>query len=117
MFTNNDFQAEQFNGNIKDINEIPYQFIKSHHNPGHTAGSTSFEFPELGIIFTGDFVFKESIGRTDLKSGNHAAMINSIKNVFTNFNPDYEILPGHGESEKVSIISKDNIFIKEHVND
>ena len=117
MFTNNDFQAEQFNGNIKDINEIPYQFIRSHHNPGHTAGSTSFEFPELGIIFTGDFVFKESIGRTDLKSGNHAAMINSIKNVFTNFNPDYEILPGHGESEKVSIISKDNIFIKEHVND
>ena len=117
MFTNNDFQAEQFNGTIKDINEIPYQLIKTQLNPRPTAASTSFEFPDLGIIFTGDFVFKESIGRTDLTSGNHAAMINSIKNVFTNFNPDYEILPGHGESEKVSIISKDNIFIKEHVND
>jgi len=117
MFTDNAYEAEEFNGDILDIDKIPYDFIKTHHNPGHTSGSTSFEFPKLGIIFTGDFVFKESIGRTDLKSGSQDEMIHSIKNVFSMFNPDYEILPGHGASEKVSIISKDNIFIKEYLND
>jgi glyoxylase-like metal-dependent hydrolase (beta-lactamase superfamily II) len=44
-------------------------------------------------------------------------MINSIKNVYTLFKPDYEILPGHGPSEKVSNISKNNIFVKEHIYD
>ena len=117
MFTDNAFEAEEFNGDILDIDKIPYDFIKTHHNPGHTSGSTSFEFPQLGVIFTGDFVFKESVGRTDLKSGSQNEMIHSIKNVFSKFNPDYEILPGHGASEKVSIISKDNIFIKEYLND
>ena len=57
MFTNNAFNAEKFNGEITDIKDLPYEFIKTHYNPGHTAGSVSYEFPELGTIFTGDFVF------------------------------------------------------------
>ena len=117
MFTNNTFQAEKFNGEIIDIKNLPYDFIKIHCNPGHTEGSVSFEFPEMGTIFTGDFVFKDSIGRTDLKTGNHNDMISSIKNVFSKFNPDYEVLPGHGTSETVSNIRKDNLFIKEHLHD
>ena len=117
MFTNNTFQAEKFNGEIIDIKNLPYDFIKIHCNPGHTEGSVSFEFPEMGTIFTGDFVFKDSIGRTDLKTGNHNDMISSIKNVFSKFNPDYEVLPGHGSSETVSNIRKDNLFIKEHLHD
>ena len=44
-------------------------------------------------------------------------MISSIKNVFSKFNPDYEVLPGHGSSETVSNIRKDNLFIKEHLYD
>ena len=117
MFTNNTFQAEKFNGEIIDIKNLPYDFIKIHCNPGHTEGSVSFEFPEMGTIFTGDFVFKDSIGRTDLKTGNHNDMISSIKYVFSKFNPDYEVLPGHGSSETVSNIRKDNLFIKEHLHD
>ena len=39
------------------------------------------------------------------------------KRVYSKFNKDYEILPGHGPSEKVSIISKENAFIREYLND
>ena len=117
LFTNNFIQSETFNGEIIDVNTLNNDLINIYHNPGHTAGSTSFEFPDLGIIFTGDFVFKESIGRTDLKSGSNSDMISSIKNVYSKFNKDYEILPGHGASEKVSIISKENAFIREYLND
>ena len=59
-FTNNFIQSETFNGEIIDVNTLNNDLINIYHNPGHTAGSTSFEFPDLGIIFTGDFVFKES---------------------------------------------------------
>ena len=117
MFTNNKLTSESFNGEIKEVNNSGLDFIKIYHNPGHTEGSTSFEFTDLGLIFTGDFIFKEGIGRTDLSTGNHRDMINSIKNVYTLFKPDYEILPGHGPSEKVSNISKNNIFVKEHIYD
>ena len=117
MFTNNKLTSESFNGEIKEVNNSGLDFIKIYHNPGHTEGSTSFEFTDLGLIFTGDFIFKEGIGRTDLSTGNHRDMLNSIKNVYTLFKPDYEILPGHGPSEKVSNISKNNIFVKEHIYD
>jgi len=117
MFTDSELKAAQYEGDISNLESIPYDFIKTHHNPGHTAGSTSFEFTSLGLIFTGDFVFRDSIGRTDLKSGNNNKMIDSIKNVYSKFNPDYEILPGHGPSGKVSTISRGNIFIKEYLND
>lgn len=116
MFTDNAFEADMFNGDILDIDKIPYKFIKTYHNPGHTEGSTSFEFTDMGLIFTGDFVFRDSIGRTDLHTGSNDKMINSIKSIFSKFDPDFEILPGHGPSDKVSIIGKENVFIKEYIN-
>tara|TARA_B100000902_G_scaffold8655_1_gene10887 strand:+ start:2598 stop:3230 length:633 start_codon:yes stop_codon:yes gene_type:complete len=116
MFTNTTQDVEMFNGEIQDVEQSEFDFLNVYHNPGHTAGSSSFEFPELGLIFTGDFVFKDSVGRTDLKTGSHNEMISSIKNVYSLFNNDYEVMPGHGPSEKVSIISKNNSFIKDTLN-
>ena len=83
----------------------------------HTKGSVSYEFPNEGVIFTGDFVFKDSIGRTELFSGSMEEMNNSLKNIFLNFNDEYEILPGHGPSGKVISIKNNNEFIKALLND
>ena len=77
----------------------------------------SYEFPNEGLIFTGDFVFKDSIGRTDLFSGSMEDMNNSLKNTFLNFDDEFEILPGHGPSGKVRSIKNNNDFIKVLLND
>ena len=109
----NGLTLEQYIGEIKDIYSHQYEFLKVYSNPGHTVGSVSFEFPNLGAIFTGDFVFKESIGRTDLYSGSISSMKDSINNVFLNFEKSYDIFPGHGEYDSVENILNNNIVLKE----
>jgi len=113
----NGLTLEQYVGEIKDIYSHQYEFLKVYSNPGHTVGSVSFEFPNLGAIFTGDFVFKESIGRTDLYSGGISSMKDSINNVFLNFEKSYDIFPGHGEYDSVENILNNNIVLKELLND
>lgn len=69
-----------------------YEVIK---NPGHSKDSISFYFPKDGIMFTGDFIFLNSIGRCDLDGGDYNEMLNSLKNVLKY--PDNTLLcPGHG---------------------
>ncbi len=108
---------EMYSGELKYLEDIPFQNITYHKNPGHTKGSTSFELSDLGLIFTGDFVFNDGVGRTDLVSGSLTDMKDSIKNVFMNFNEDYEILPGHGPSGKVKSIKTNNKLIKDLLDD
>jgi hydroxyacylglutathione hydrolase len=113
----NGLTLEQYDGEIKDIYSHQYDFLKVYSNPGHTVGSVSFEFPNLGAIFTGDFVFKESIGRTDLYSGDITSMKDSINNVFVNFDKSFDIFPGHGEYDSVKNILNNNIVLKEFLDD
>ncbi len=77
----------------KNILEFNYEIIKT---PGHTKDSVSFYFPEEKIMFTGDFLFQNSFGRTDL-GGNNKEMLISLKLI--NSYPDNIIIyPGHGNS-------------------
>lgn len=116
-FMGNNQDIEKYEGELKSIDELPFTNINYFKNPGHTKGSVSYEFPNLGLIFTGDFVFKDSIGRTDLFSGSIDDMKISLNSVFMNFNEDSEILPGHGPSGKVKSIKNNNEYIKELIND
>jgi len=70
------------------------------YNPGHKEDSISFYFDDK-YLFSGDFIFYESIGRTDLKGGNMNDMINSIKNT-KRYNDNVIIYPGHGISTNFS---------------
>ena len=116
-FMGNSDGIEMYRGELNYLEDIPFQDITYYKNPGHTKGSTSFEFIDLGLIFTGDFVFNDGVGRTDLVSGSLTDMKDSIKNVFMNFNEDSEILPGHGPSGKVKSIKTYNKFIKDLLDD
>ena len=116
-FMGNSDGIEMYRGELNYLEDIPFQDITYYKNPGHTKGSTSFEFVDLGLIFTGDFVFNDGVGRTDLVSGSLTDMKDSIKNVFMNFNEDSEILPGHGPSGKVKSIKTYNKFIKDLLDD
>jgi glyoxylase-like metal-dependent hydrolase (beta-lactamase superfamily II) len=66
-----------------------------HHTPGHSPGSVCFYRPETKSLFTGDLVFKEGLGRTDLPGGSGADLKRSILRMAE---LDVNIvLPGHGE--------------------
>lgn len=69
--------------------------------PGHTAGSACFYFEEAGILVAGDTLFCESIGRSDLPTGNGRQLINSIKERLLVLDDSVRVYPGHGESTTI----------------
>lgn len=69
--------------------------------PGHSLGSLSYYSSARKIVFTGDALFKQSIGRTDLPGGDHATLINSISNKILTLPDNTIICPGHGPTTKV----------------
>lgn len=74
------------------INGLEFHVL---HTPGHSPGSVSLYWPERKALFTGDLVFKEGIGRTDLPGGDGEQLKKSIKRLA---GLEIElILPGHGE--------------------
>ncbi|MBU3014915.1 MBL fold metallo-hydrolase [Poseidonibacter lekithochrous] len=68
--------------------------IKFHHFPGHTPGCSAIQVGEH--LFTGDFIFKGTIGRFDFPFSNALQMKQSINKVLT-WNDDFHIYPGHGD--------------------
>ncbi len=66
------------------------------HTPGHTYDSKTFYFKKDNIMFTGDFIFYHSIGRTDL-GGNDQDMINSLE-MIKKYPDNTIVFPGHGPS-------------------
>lgn len=77
--------------------------------PGHTKGSMSFRVNNA--IFTGDTLFYDSIGRTDLFSGNYNDIQKSIKKLVNICSNDIMVYPGHGENAKLKEIKKINFYI------
>ncbi len=65
------------------------------HTPGHSPGSISLYWPEQKALFTGDVIFREGLGRTDLPGGDGSTLKESIKRLAT---LEVEsLLPGHGD--------------------
>ena len=115
-FTNSELEVQEYTGELNDIFLFENENIKIFSNPGHTKGSISYEFKNLGVVFTGDFVFAEGIGRTDLYSGSLSEMKDSINNIFLSFNKDLEVFPGHGNTDTVDNILNYNSYLKEFIN-
>ena len=78
------------------------------YTKGHTNDSVTYYFKEEKIMFTGDFIFKNSIGRTDL-GGNTKDMIESI-NKIKHYDDSIIIYPGHGEYTTLSSEKENNEF-------
>jgi hydroxyacylglutathione hydrolase len=74
------------------IGDIALQVL---HTPGHSPGSICLYWPDEKALFTGDLIFNQGIGRTDLQGGNGQALKESIRKTSA---LDVEILlPGHGD--------------------
>ena len=83
------------------------------NTPGHTPGEFCVYFKIEAICFTGDVLFKNSIGRTDLWGGDLKTLINSIENKLFTLPDNVIIYPGHGESSKIGQEKSDNPFLNE----
>jgi glyoxylase-like metal-dependent hydrolase (beta-lactamase superfamily II) len=65
------------------------------HTPGHSPGSVSLYWPQAKALFTGDLIFKEGVGRTDLPGGDGSQLKESIKGL-NDLDVEW-LLSGHGE--------------------
>lgn len=89
------------------INKFKFDVIAT---KGHTNDSLSFYFKDIKVLFSGDFIFKDSIGRWDMATGSISDMINSI-NKISKLDNDITIYPGHGESTTLGYELKYNYYI------
>jgi glyoxylase-like metal-dependent hydrolase (beta-lactamase superfamily II) len=96
-----------------DIVQLGSNELKVLLAPGHSPGSICFYNEEQKFLIGGDVLFKESIGRTDLPGGNHATLLNSIREQIFTLPDDVTVYPGHGEPTTVGYEKKNNPFLRQ----
>ena len=85
--------------------------LKALHVPGHSPGSMAFYAEKEGILFAGDVLFRESIGRTDLPKGDYATLIGSITGQLLPLPDSTVVYCGHGPSTTIGFERKNNPFL------
>ncbi|MFH1414050.1 MAG: MBL fold metallo-hydrolase [Candidatus Omnitrophota bacterium] len=97
----------------EDIIELDDIQLKVLHIPGHTPGGITLlmQKPKEKIAFTGDTLFFQGIGRSDLAGGNEELLIKSIKEKLMVLPEDTVIYPGHGPSSTIGREKRSNSFM------
>ena len=85
--------------------------MKTLLTPGHTVGGGCFYFPEEKIVFTGDTLFRESIGRSDFPGGNTLQLLRSVREKLMTLPDDTVVFPGHGPKTSIGHERKNNPFL------
>ncbi len=94
----------------KEYNIDKFKF-KIIHTKGHDNTCITIYFEKEKIMFVGDFIFKDSIGRTDLENGNNFDMFASI-NKIKQYPDDIMLYPGHGDITNLGYEKENNIYFK-----
>lgn len=88
--------CSRYNVIPNEVNDIDFNFITI-QTPGHSDDSKTYYFKDYNMMFCGDFIFENSIGRCDLPTGNISDMKNSLK-LISKYPDEIMIYPGHGPS-------------------
>jgi hydroxyacylglutathione hydrolase len=91
--------------------EVAGVTLKVIHTPGHTPGSLCLYAPEAGLLFSGDTLFRESIGRTDLPGGDFAQIRASLTKRLLTLPDDTRVLPGHMQETSIGHERAHNPFL------
>ena len=99
---------------LKDGEEITIADItcKLIATPGHTVGSCCYYFEEAGMLISGDTLFQESVGRTDLATGSMSTLIRSIKDKLLVLPDETKVYPGHGDVTSIGYEKQYNLFVQ-----
>lgn len=98
-----------------DIIEVGTLQLKVLHTPGHTPGGICLY--GYGILFSGDTLFAESVGRTDFPGGSYSQLLKSIKEKLFILDGETKVLPGHGGTTTVEWERKMNPFVTDALFD
>lgn len=110
-------QALEKHYNVKsyDFNNLKEGYVKIDdfkfeviYTKGHTADSISYLFDN--VMFVGDFIFKNSIGRTDLETGDYNEMLKSIEKI-KKYDRNITLFPGHYDSTTLVMEINNNPFL------
>lgn len=92
-----------------DVIKLNNNDVTVMHTPGHTPGSCCYIAG--GIMFSGDTIFYENIGRYDFIGGSYKTLRASLQRL-ASLERDYRILPGHGTSTTLSHEKQFNIYLQ-----
>ncbi len=102
---------------IKEGDTIRFgnQTIEILYTPGHADGSISLVLPEASCVFVGDVLFENSIGRSDLPTGNFRTLIENIHKKILVLPDHYTIYPGHGPETTIGKEKNNNPYIQQKI--
>jgi glyoxylase-like metal-dependent hydrolase (beta-lactamase superfamily II) len=96
-------------GDIIDEGQIKLTVL---HTPGHTPGGISLYAQADAILFSGDTLFADSVGRTDFPGGDMEQLVNGIKDKLFVLPEATVVYPGHGPQTSIGHEKKHNPFLK-----
>ncbi len=95
------------NGDTFEVGGVEFRVMAA---PGHTAGSCLLFCEQYGVIFTGDALFKNSVGRTDGYSGSPRQQTESLEQI-KKITGNYKLLCGHGETTDLDTEKRFNPYL------
>ncbi|MBP5257936.1 MAG: MBL fold metallo-hydrolase [Prevotella sp.] len=111
MTLDNDFPAPVHLLEENEIITYGTHKLQCIHTPGHTQGSMTFYDEQESVAFTGDTLFRLSIGRTDLPGGSMFMMINSLR-LLSQLPDDTKVYSGHGEPTSIGYELSKNPYME-----
>jgi glyoxylase-like metal-dependent hydrolase (beta-lactamase superfamily II) len=108
------FSSEPADFSLEDGDTIEQANIKLDvlHTPGHTPGGVCLYSKNEGIIFAGDTLFADSVGRTDIPGGSETQLIKSIKQKLCTLPGQTIVYPGHGPATTIAKEKANNPFLR-----
>ena len=103
--------AETVLSGEKELIIGPFHF-QLFETPGHSPGSISYYLKEYGMLFSGDVLFQNSVGRTDLPGGNQTVLFQSIIDKLLTLPDDTIVCPGHGPVTTIEDEKNNNPFLR-----
>ncbi|MDD2959354.1 MAG: MBL fold metallo-hydrolase [Lachnospiraceae bacterium] len=85
--------------------------LQALNTPGHTQGGGCYYFPENGILFSGDTLFCESVGRSDFPTGSASVLVRSIREKLLVLPDETKVYPGHNDTTAIGWERDYNPFI------
>lgn len=95
-------------GDELHVGQIRLQVIAT---PGHTPGGVCFYIPEEQVLFSGDSLFRNAVGRCDLPGGDEHSLLQSLKQRILTLPEDVMVLPGHGDTTTIGEEQRSNPYL------
>lgn len=80
--------------------------------PGHSPGHVTYAFADHGVLASGDVLFQDSVGRTDLPGGDSSVLMASIATLLGAYGPETTVLPGHMGTTTLGRERESNPFLQ-----